>query len=345
VIPALTAKNAAANATAIDDDIESGEVEDIVEGAPPAPIDSQSLRALPPSDPGYQEQSAATKQRALWKEIAAQPYKELPDLDSAGIGGGVGFIGKLRNFLRVFNLAALSTTFDRTGDVRPPRDKLFHPFGSAAMVRFEPVPGSGYTGLFASGAPGIARLSLATPPKGGFVPGLALKLLVDGRPSQNIEAIHGLEGEAEPRFFGPTLSNVIAPPKALFVRFLAWVTSLVADPFRRPVDHFATVDASGRQVSAPHAPRKLEFRPSAEVQAMTANASSPGPESPYRQAPESAGDFRAGFEAISPGTVIYEVYARSSDESPAMLIGRLRTTSSFVASDFEDRALFFNHPR
>src|SRR5262249_44275427 len=149
--------------------------------------------------------------------------------------------------------------------VRPASPKLFHPFGVAAKVTFEAVP-SAYTGLFASGAPGILRLSLANPPKAGFVPGAALKLFVDGQPSENVQAIHGLSGEKDQSFFGPTLSNTIAPPTNAIAKGLAWVSHFVADPLHRPVDNLAKVDAHGQPVSAPAAPRTLEFRPSAEVE-------------------------------------------------------------------------------
>ena len=77
-----------------------------------------------------------------------------------------------------------SKAFAHDGDFMiPGRTKLIHGFGPTIFIRFVPKGENqfGYTGLFESGALGIARFSLATPPsEDAITPGVAFKYWIKG---------------------------------------------------------------------------------------------------------------------------------------------------------------------
>lgn len=275
--------------------------------------------ATTPAGPAYEAGAPEAKQAAVFAEASAVPYGELPRVGSRGAGANAW------DSLRALRTRLLEPTFAETTDARPPRSKIFHAFGSVAQVRYEALPGHAYTGLFATGGVGLARLSLAID-EATYVPGIALKLFVAGRPSVNVHAIPSFDGQASRDFFARAPSNEIPPPSGAAVRLLARVIARVADPLRRPVDHVAAVTPDGAPVSSPCAPRRIHFRP-AEVH-FPADAQE---------------DFRALLATIPVGSVIYEVWAETP--SGEVRIGRVRTTSPFVASAWGDQVLHFHHAR
>jgi hypothetical protein len=137
---------------------------------------SSSSASLPP---GYQDESAEEKLNLLWDKVSASPYAwtNLPTKDP-------GF----------FELASLlrprydSVSFTQVSDEMPEgRKKLIHTYGSAAKIQLKIFPNSSYTGLFKTGGMGIARLSLAKQDYTNFIPGMAIKILIDGQRSQNFQ--------------------------------------------------------------------------------------------------------------------------------------------------------------
>jgi hypothetical protein len=175
----------------------------------------------------------ALERDALWDQVRARPYTTLPALGSRGVGE------HLWDTLQALRKKVLERTFSTASDVRPERVKLFHPFGSVASVVYEARAGHPYTGLFASGGEGLARLSLATDDE-SYIPGIALKLFVAGAPSVNIHAIPSFEPQRGRDFFERAPSNVIPPPTDTAIRLFMKLAARVADPLRRPEDHVAS---------------------------------------------------------------------------------------------------------
>ena len=56
-------------------------------------------------------------------------------------------------------------------------------------------------------------------------------------------------------------------------------------------------------------------------------------------------DFREELSRIPEGAVLYEVWACSAEGAEPRHLGRLKTTSRFVASRWGDEGLFFRHQR
>lgn len=275
--------------------------------------------ASEPAGPAYQARSAADKQAAVWREMTAAPYGTLPEVGSRGVGSSVW------DTLQALRTRLLDKTFSVASDVRPPRTKLFHPFGSVATVKFEAAGGHPFTGFFATGGEGLARLSLATDEK-TFIPGIALKLFVNGRPSVNIHAIPSFDPQTSRDFFARSPSNEIPPPTNLAIKLFSKIAAKVADPLRRPVDHVAAARPDGAAVAAPVAPRRIHFRPAG-----------------VHFAADDERDFRDMLATIPAGTVIYTVYAETPQGE--VKVGDVRLTSKLVASEWGDRVLHFEHAR
>lgn len=282
--------------------------------------------------PEFQAQSAETKRDAVWTQIAAEPYTG--DLPTKGV---IGAAAKL-----IWSRLTLKPTFDDQGDVRPDRSKTFHRWGTAVKVRFVPeregmaqrLPGAeaanvgGYTGVFATGAVGIARLSLGLGNLDAlWAPGIGLKLFVDGKPSVNVHAIPRDGAQKSKDFLAPALSSEIDPtPLDGFLKF-----SSKANPNLRTVKHLAMVEADGTAVAEPKAPHHVAFRAPAGI---------------AFSAPPAWGqeDFRTSLAKIPAGTTLYEVWAYDATGTEGgTKIGTLVTESAFVASSFEDRRLHFHH--
>jgi hypothetical protein len=213
------------------------------------------------------------------------------------------------------------------------RAKIIHPLGVTAPVVWRPSANA-YTGIFQTGGVGLARLSLAGDPDVlGFTPGMGLKILVDGRPSVNLQVMYSLDGQGENKnFFQNTFSNNIPAPKSLLLKPLAFLFSLVKNPpTYLPVVHFASVTDKGLRIESPLAPYSLHFRPHADVANLFPS--------------KSDQDFRNQLATLQAGTVLYEIWAKRTKSAKATFIGELELADAFVASQYQDQQLFFQHQR
>ena len=294
----------------------------VSKGAAPVMVD-RAPRA-PLSGPRYRALDAETKRARLWRAVSSEPYDQLPPI------GGQGITAKgIRETLSIlWDHATLAQSFDLAEDVRPDREKVFHPHGTVAQVRFEPDPATPYTGIWRSGAAGMARLSLAADDR-QYIAGVAVKLFVDGRPSVNLHAIPGLDAQQSRDFFERSPSSAIADPSSAKFRFANFLLRRVANPTRRSVAAMGTTDARGNAIADARSPASIRFAPRENL----------------RFPADTQRDFRSELGDIRSGEVLYDVYGRASDDAPEQRIGAIRLESRFVASRFGDRRLSFQHQR
>jgi hypothetical protein len=247
----------------------------------------------------------------------------------------------------------LRETVTRVSDeLETPKHKLFHSFGTTAKIRFTPEPGTPYTGIFQDTAHGLARFSYAGPVIGiGIVPGLGLKVLVDGdRPSENVVVMRMLDPQAEHSVFHNPFTNILPAPSPINLtmqvvneRFETVVAA--GHGLHQPVDNFTRIHASGRPVDGePKAPYRLILAPTDDAR----NASDPQL------------DFRDDLARNVPSeTTIYAVLGLDEPDETALpaqgmrsledlipharRIGSITTESEFVASTYGDYRLFFKH--
>jgi hypothetical protein len=240
----------------------------------------------------------------------------------------------------------LGETITRNGDeLESPKHKLFHSFGTTAKIRFTPVGGSPYTGLFQETLHGLLRFSYAGPVAGiGIVPGLGLKFFTDGdHPSQNTVMMRKLDPQSERSVFHSPFTNILPDP-ALTNLIMREVKkrfeSVVADGhgLHQPVLNFAQVHVSGLPVAGEvRAPYRLILVPTSDA---TRNH-------------DERLDFRDDLSAnVHAGTTIYDVLAKDESADSGQLedlipkaqpIGALTTESEFIASRYGDYRLFFKH--
>ncbi|NOU34057.1 MAG: hypothetical protein HOO96_39705 [Polyangiaceae bacterium] len=323
------------------------------------PIAMSKLKyaALPAS---YEASSAAAKQKELWKQISETPYK-----NSCRPNSGLF----LTAMTAPSSLATMPSTLNRSSDeLLAGRRKMAHPFGTVATVEFVKdvaAPGSAaYSGILKPSTAdkqetvlGVVRLSLAGDPKVlGFTPGLAVKFLVDGKPSLNVVTMPSVMGQkSDTNFFRHAASNEVPEPHTGLrpgIDFQDWIKAdaltlgqhlafmpamkqgpLEPTPNFLHVDHLAVRTADGTLVpeGARKSPSHLVFRaPKATVE--------------WWDLPQNRGfDYRDMLAALNVGSVLCDVYARQTPSAPEVHIGVLRLTSSFVASKWGDFRLFFRH--
>jgi hypothetical protein len=234
-------------------------------------------------------------------------------------------------------LAKLRPTFADKGDELPKvRDgfKLFHPFGTVAKVTYRSNNAHHFTGLLAgSDVPGLMRLSLAAPPSARrFIPGVSLKLFVDGE-GESANALflneRGLDGQQpDQNFFAYDFTNRVPKPKAWTLRAGATMLSWLAgrDALHIPVGALTARSADGKAVEAPLTPYELILVPS-----------------PIATPSISSADFRSEIAANLSVGPVFEVFARETPGHELIHIGNLDVESPALASAYGDRGLFFRH--
>lgn len=185
-------------------------------------INSISFAQLPYN---YQELSAEEKQDLLWSNVTkSHGVVPLPKLNENS------FKQLLITIKGFFNL---SPSFDHEGDELPEgRAKVLHSNGSVGKITFIPTNDHPFTGIYRTGAMGLARLSLAMPASNTtFVPGMAVKFLIDNHPSLNIHAINSLEGQGGNwNFFANNFSNKIEHPTGKILRAIELIFQWTHDP-------------------------------------------------------------------------------------------------------------------
>ncbi|OWA54875.1 hypothetical protein BV898_19267 [Hypsibius exemplaris] len=170
---------------------------------------------------------------------------------------------------------------------------------------------------------------------------MALKILIDGQRSQNLQVMWSVDGQGPTRTSSTTASpNLFPPPTSFGLKVLgkafdkAMIDCLEARRIRPegknnlPLYEQASVTRDGQSVRQQVvAPYQVDFIPNPAAGWDSANTQ----------------DVRVNLSAIPQGTVLYMVAAKRSPTATEEVIGQLVTTSDFVASDYEDRILFFQH--
>ena len=286
----------------------------------------------------YETWSAQRKQDFLWQErILPSRYQKLPPLERI-------------NVLGLF-LTPLSIKMDLHADEAPRRwEKAIHAHGSVAKIKFIPSTNTSLTGLFKGADFGLVRLSVTGDPQDrGFAPGLAMKFLVDGHPSENFSALVSLTGQGNNyNLFANEFSNIVPVVSQFGPRFINWIFSRVTRfPTKLYLQDMAKIDQHGNLENQPYYPYQIFLVPNPQLKF---------PESPPH-------DFRDDLASIPSGSLLFNVYGvipetLSNDSNQiskqvdqpnyrekAEIIGTIETQSEFINSKYGDNLLFFRHQR
>ena len=274
------------------------------------------------SAPSFVAAAAREKQQILWGFVSKLPYDPLISARTT----------QLQTLSRLVSRAFLRKAFVQDDDVRPPRTKAFHTYGTVAKMRFVADDKHPFSGIFATGAVGFARASLAVGMP-AYSPAIAFKFLLDGpHPSENLLLHQSLDTQASRDFFerGPT-NNTLNPsafPNNVVFPLLKFWLSPVSKPIQlQLLDHLAEVTNDGTKVATPVAPALVNLYGADEV----------------RNDPASTEDFRTLLAKIPSGSLIYRMYGRARPGDKPVYIGSISIESAFVASEFGDRILAFRH--
>merc|ERR1740121_92696 len=230
----------------------------------------------------------------------------------------------------------------------------------------------GFTGMFQDGTDyGVLRLSIVAdwtkPCKGGtdfnfkgcFKPSMALKMLRDGDFSSNLVAQVNLgDGVGQDfNFFNHTQGTWLPTPWGLGARIVKELFSYACEQDEIGgvgLEELASKGSNAKQRRDDiKAPALVYFVPSDQIKSRFTSAEH---------------DVRMDFAEIEEGTVLYDVVGVDNDPSCFVkqrgrptdpvpyqelqdkgcrhsVVGRLVTTSRFVASAWGDRRLFFQHER
>ena len=272
--------------------------------------------------PAFQTAPARDKQETLWRFISSWPYEQLPSMRTTN----------LDLMRQLMSRAFLRKAFVQDDDVRPPRTKAFHAFGTVAKMRFVADGTHPFSGIFATGGVGFVRASLAVGMP-NYSPAAALKFLLDrAHPSENLLLHQSLDTQASRDFFerAPT-NHTLAPvtfPNTLMVPLLRLWLSPISSPIElQRLDHLAAVTNNGTVVERAVAPELVYLYGAAEV----------------RNDPASTEDFRTLLANIPAGSLLYRMYGKATRSAAQVYIGSIITESTFVASEFGDRILAFRH--
>ncbi len=279
-----------------------------------------------PSD--YEKRSAREKNDLIWANINSDPHSEAKLPTSAPSP-----IARLKLFSVDFNKGSFAP-----GDELPPeRKKLVHTYGTCARVSLHITEKHPYTGMLEKGGEAIVRFSDA---KGGgsFMPSMAFKFFIDGRLSTNVLVLPAAYREkGDMRCFSSTYCNGTPPAKELDTKLVQRAFQKTAKALNAtrlyavylPLHDFSSIRADGTKPENPVVPDRVEFVPTDEV----------------KKACPDLQDFRQALAKIPAGTVLFKVFAAPTLEKPSTLVGELRQDSAWVASEYGDTRLFFQHDR
>jgi len=286
----------------------------------------------------YQQRSARVKQEFLWKRIQQTAFTRdnmntVPHADKANLT----------------NIHFLLKSFTHVGDEVPEgRQKLSHQFAAVAKVQLQIFANSPYTGVLAPGGASIAilRLSVAKYDDPLYMsPGFALKILIDGKPSVNMHSFFSSEGQSLPdnNYFRTTLTQVVPEPFTPTLLYLGKFFNQTLELLPPAPDRPENNKVLGMTEFASIYPNRGEPVPIGDVVAPYKVEWVPNPLLTAKSENRTGTDFRLQLLDIPENTVLYDLVAHRLWDSDGVFIGRVVSRSAFIASQYGDEVLFFQH--
>jgi len=280
------------------------------------------------SSPQYLGLSANEKMSRLWTKINenTKPLGFYSAFTTAGIF-----------------LESMSKSFDWVGDeMLDGRKKLIHTVGTVGKVQYISTDDHPYTGVFRGCDNVLLRPSVAkeTDPskssaagaQDNFAPGMGIKWLRDGKPSANLQAMFGVNGQASWNFFKNDFSNHIPAASGAALYALALKFSSATKYIQTMgLRDLALYDCKGNLAAKAKYPFELIFRPHSQLKGKYGDT--------YTK------DYLSQLKEVPTGFDIYDVYAIDDPSKPTVQkkIGSLRTTSQMTTSYWGDESMFFKH--
>lgn len=243
-----------------------------------------------------------------------------------------------------------SVITNQTDQVLKDYQKLIHTVAKTGAIELRMISHSaGYTGCFAAGVTcqGFARASSAVEPtKDTNVPGIAFKILRDGKPSASLLTLWKSAGQSETNFFqnplsnhgdaiakGFTMDSAVINLKVLQTKF----TGYDADPSMTGISNLANMNPNGTPVAAVKSPFQVVLQPNPAMKALCDQ--NPGF--------DSNGTYKC-LNSVAASSTLYKIFAVADPKlhpvtADLVLIGTVVSTSGFSNSAFFDKYVQFGH--
>lgn len=202
--------------------------------------------------------------------------------------------------------------------------------------------------FFSGDVTGLLRLTLAAynqPPHQRYSPSLAFKFLIDGHPSENIFALHTVDGHttADRNWFLHEMSNILpASPPAVYPK------NITAANFQTALDELPAEGAEkleGTNNLAVYEPASITVRGEKVEKVVAPYSITFWPNHQFDTDVNSTRDFRLELKDIPAGSMLYTITAQPTRGSTdTEVIGEIHTASAMVSSTYADELLMFRHP-
>ena len=240
-------------------------------------------------------------------------------------------------------------------EMRRNRNKIVHAQGVHAKVKWTPVEGNKYTGMYATGSDSvIMRLSETqnlTKYSTGLLPSVAFKFLRDGKKSADIVAMPSFEPTKSWNFFEPAMNTRVEPiteesNKCVFDTLIASLQVAANSVFSCGLGHVADVNSDGTKLENADVvtPFELSFVPADELKAKI-------PAERQYVDDVVVQWYDQVMAAASKGDKLFDVMAYDSINDPLVTpkpwtkIAEITLDSDMHTSLFGDERLFFRHHR
>ena len=238
--------------------------------------------------------------------------------------------------------------------LQPGRRKLIHLLGTCAKIEWLPARSGEFSGLFASGARGIIRISDGRlTADGPWAPGVAIKLFIDRQPSADLLFGHAFDGAPDLGHFlsfrqsttlpEPTTENGRRVDSALEGALREIAEGAAGEPRVTGTHPVALFRRDGTAESQPSWPTSIDLR-------LTPAFDAHFKEQVERQHPDFR-DLCASLPSELVGQPMYDVVLgeTASMASPGAqvhspVIAKVVLKTPFVALAFSDHQLIFRHP-
>ena len=269
--------------------------------------------------------SGKEKSDYLFQKLKDTQYIDLPSYEKTDV---LGLLSNLWSFEKK----------DLTTDIiEGPYIKGIHRRASVAKVKFIPSFNNFRESLLGGFDFGILRVSLTESPNSDlYKPGLALKVLVDGRASVNVSMLVNLDGFSSSNIFSKTFSNIVPKPETTKGRLGVALFRLRSKyPRAIKLDEFSKVSKSGEIINDEGIIKQVFFVPMDKL----------------KKDLNFNGDPRFYMETLlNSGETLFHVYGRTDGDyeyskldHTSEYLGDLVLDSNFINSSFGDDQLFFNH--
>jgi len=229
-------------------------------------------------------------------------------------------------------------------------EKLIHSVAKVASVELRMANHSaGYTGCLAPKVTciGFARASSAVEPSSTLnAPGVAFKILRDGKPSATLMGLWQSAGQTDTNFFlnpmshhadsipgGFSFAQDVINLKVLQTKFGGYDSK----PNMIGISPLANMNPNGSSVTNVKSPFQLVLQPNPELKTLCDG----------HKGFDSNGTYKC-LSSVAAGTTLYKIYAMDSPKlapttSDLVLIGSVVSTSNFSNSVTFDKYVQFGH--